>query len=158
MYLSRIQINNIRGFRSGDLRIDLDLRRPDGRYAGWTVVAGRNGTGKTSFLKSIALTMLGSSWAYSVQQSLAGWVRAGQQKASITLSLDVDPALDKFDATESAPRPVRPGELTLVLLGHSVEPKPMSATSYVDTSRSQADFGGPLATNPQGWFIAGYGA
>ncbi|WP_224240151.1 HNH endonuclease family protein [Hyalangium gracile] len=42
MYLSRIQIENIRGFRSGDLGIELDMRRPDGRYAGWTVIAGRN--------------------------------------------------------------------------------------------------------------------
>jgi hypothetical protein len=49
MYVRRIRIENVRCFRSGALAVDLDLRRPDGTFAGWTVVAGRNGAGKTTF-------------------------------------------------------------------------------------------------------------
>ena len=58
MYISRVRLENIRGF-SGPRNVDLTLTRPDGSHAGWTVLAGRNGSGKTSLLRAIALTVGG---------------------------------------------------------------------------------------------------
>ena len=58
MYISRVRLQNIRGF-SGRRNVDLTLTRPDGSHAGWTVLAGRNGSGKTSLLRAIALTVGG---------------------------------------------------------------------------------------------------
>ncbi|WP_230992856.1 hypothetical protein [Streptomyces endocoffeicus] len=45
MYVTRLRLDGIRGFH-GPRTVDLDFTRPDGGYAGWTVLAGRNGSGK----------------------------------------------------------------------------------------------------------------
>lgn len=51
MYVSRIRLENIRGFRE----LDLDLRGPDGQPRQRTVIIGKNGTCKTTLLRAIAL-------------------------------------------------------------------------------------------------------
>jgi energy-coupling factor transporter ATP-binding protein EcfA2 len=55
LYLKRIQLENVRGFED----LDLDLERPNGNFAGWTVFAGANGSGKTTLLQSIARAIYG---------------------------------------------------------------------------------------------------
>lgn len=54
MYISKISLKNIRGFKS--LKFDLD--RGNGEYAGWTVFTGSNGSGKSTLLKAIALCLV----------------------------------------------------------------------------------------------------
>ena len=57
MYIHRIAIENVRGF--GPKQVDLVLDRDGkGTYAGWTVIAGRNGSGKTSLLTLRFLRLL----------------------------------------------------------------------------------------------------
>lgn len=51
MYISRIRLENIRGFRE----LDLDLRGPDGQPRQRTLIIGKNGTCKTTLLRAIAL-------------------------------------------------------------------------------------------------------
>lgn len=51
MYISRIRLENIRGFRE----LDLDLREPDGQPRRRTLIIGKNGTCKTTLLRAIAL-------------------------------------------------------------------------------------------------------
>lgn len=58
MYISQLVVQGFRGF-SGPREVALDFSRPDGTYAGWTVLAGRNGSGKTTFLQAIALGIVG---------------------------------------------------------------------------------------------------
>ncbi|MDH6123154.1 AAA family ATPase [Kitasatospora sp. GP82] len=53
MYVARLRIENLGGFR-GERTVDLDLTRPDGSHAGWTVLAGPNGSGKTALLHALA--------------------------------------------------------------------------------------------------------
>ena len=59
MYVSNLKIQGIRSF-VGERSVDLDFTRPDGSYAGWTVLAGRNGSGKTTVLQAIALGLAAS--------------------------------------------------------------------------------------------------
>jgi hypothetical protein len=157
MYLSRIEIENLRGFRSDDLRIDLDLRRPDGRFAGWTVIAGRNGTGKTTFLKAIAMAVAGPVGIYTLQQSLAGWIRVGQVEAEVVAHLHIDPAYDH------SPEGIFRARLGMRMGDRDREPQLNIGTSptflYVRKSESrEVSPVGPWALNPQGCFIAGYGS
>ena len=42
MYIREIHIENIHNFRAGTRSVRLDLTRPDGSLAGWTVFAGRS--------------------------------------------------------------------------------------------------------------------
>ncbi|MFB7665206.1 AAA family ATPase [Kitasatospora sp. NPDC056138] len=53
MYVARLGIDSIGGFR-GERALDLDLTRPDGSHAGWTVFAGPGGAGKTALLHAVA--------------------------------------------------------------------------------------------------------
>lgn len=77
MYIRKIRISDVRGFRE----VDLDLSRPDGSFAGWTVLAGRNGSGKSTLLKAIALAFVGPEAARALQPSFADWIRAGSKSA-----------------------------------------------------------------------------
>ena len=61
IYVSKLKIDGIRGF-DGRRSVNLDFARPDGSYAGWTVLAGRNGSGKTTMLQAIALALAGENF------------------------------------------------------------------------------------------------
>jgi energy-coupling factor transporter ATP-binding protein EcfA2 len=178
MYISRVRLENIRGFRSGDLRVDLDLRRPDGRYAGWTVLAGRNGAGKSTFLKAVALTVAGPSVAFGLQQSFAGWIREGSGVAIVSTRL-VFEAVDRFSEEENVPTKPLWNQLSWF---RSSGPEPLIGPGTFDISSQeehersnqiqdeepsrsleevrrglQLRERGPWAANPSGWFMVGYG-
>ena len=51
MYIHRVVLKDVKGFKE----LDFSFRRHDGTYAGWTVLTGDNGSGKTALLKAIAL-------------------------------------------------------------------------------------------------------
>jgi energy-coupling factor transporter ATP-binding protein EcfA2 len=93
VYIQKIRISDVRGFRE----VDLDLSRPDGSFAGWTVLAGRNGSGKSTLLKATALAVVGPEAARALQSSFADWMRAGSSKAGIEahLSVSIDSPQDK---------------------------------------------------------------
>ncbi|MFO1277037.1 MAG: AAA family ATPase [Sphaerotilus natans] len=50
MYIDTIRLENIRGFRELEFSFD----RGQGQYAGWTVLTGDNGSGKSTVLEAIA--------------------------------------------------------------------------------------------------------
>src|SRR6185369_3291429 len=83
MHIRKIKLSNVRGFRE----VDLDLTRPDGSLAGWTVLAGRNGSGKSSLLKAIALAVAGKEVALRLGLTFEGWIRDGSGEASTLLEL-----------------------------------------------------------------------
>jgi len=57
MWLRRLHVRNLKRLRD----FTLDLARPDGTTRMWTMLIGRNGTGKTSLLQAAALAAAGSS-------------------------------------------------------------------------------------------------
>ena len=89
MYLSRLRIDGIKGFR-GDRAVDLDLTRPDGSHAGWTVLAGRNGSGKTTLLQAIAIALSTPAQAYPLAPDLPSWRSAEPGRIELTV---VEPAM-----------------------------------------------------------------
>ncbi|MFE8604652.1 AAA family ATPase [Archangium violaceum] len=165
MYISKIHLENIRNFRSGLQTVDLDLRRPDGRFAGWTVLAGRNGTGKSTFLKAIALVIAGPESARVLQQSFRGWIHAGQDRGTAATELVFDERFDKPKADAA----LVAGSFWNALGWGKDDPSALepvlAATSSLDElllshgdGRShEGESDGPWANNPKGWFIAGYG-
>ena len=90
MYISHVKLENIRGF-SGQRNVDLTLTRPDGSHAGWTVLAGRNGSGKTSLLRAIALTVGGPGIAASLIPDFRTWMTIGTAGSNAALQVIVAP-------------------------------------------------------------------
>lgn len=104
MYIQKVKIRNVRGFKE----IDLDFTRPDGSYSGWTVLAGRNGSGKSSMLRVLAATLIGPRKAQVLSPNLASWLREScdQGAAEIDLELAISERLEHLRA-DADPRRVR---------------------------------------------------
>jgi len=105
VHVARLEITNVRGFY-GARSVDLDLTRPDGSLAGWTVLAGRNGSGKSTFLQALAIALAGPL-STSFIPSLADWMSTGATTAEIKAVLsasDLDLRQQTlFDSSDTSP-------------------------------------------------------
>jgi hypothetical protein len=63
VYISKISLKNIRGFKS----LEFDLDRGNGEFAGWTVFTGSNGSGKSTLLKAIGYCLTPSPARFILQ-------------------------------------------------------------------------------------------
>lgn len=83
MHLRRVHIRNVRSLA------ELVWELPDSvAGAGWHVILGDNGSGKSSFLRSIALALIGPTEAAGLRQVWTEWVRTGVDEATIELDID----------------------------------------------------------------------
>jgi hypothetical protein len=162
MYISRVRLQNIRGF-SGRRNVDLTLTRPDGSHAGWTVLAGRNGSGKTSLLRAIALTVGGPRVAPGLIPDLRSWMTVGMKTSSSVLQLVTAPE-DFQPANGERVKDLTLEMMSLVDPGREMSrPNSQPGTTYslfatgsgpldqVKTAMS------PWQADPIGWFCAAYG-
>jgi hypothetical protein len=78
MHLRRVRIENVRSLR------ELEWTFEKGKSAGWHVVLGNNGSGKSSVLQAIAYCAIGLDWYGRVPQR---WVRRGSESAKIETEL-----------------------------------------------------------------------
>jgi hypothetical protein len=141
-------LENLKGFPA----LDFDFSRPQGDYAGWTVITGENASGKTALLKAIALAVLGPDVARALQPSLEGWIRRSASLATIAVEIVADDS-DRF---AQGRRPEKPfwSELELRSNGTSI-------TTLVPGNRlrgkKKGPIHGPWSETTDGWFAAGYG-
>jgi hypothetical protein len=160
MHISRLRIAGVRGFYDSRI-VDLDLTRPDGTFAGWTVLAGRNGSGKSTVLQSLALALSGPRSTGFIP-SLADWMSHGATRAEVRVTLSLS-ALGQMDTQFPVPDPASTSaEVWMEFV------RPIQA---VDNQPVEPDFTGAgldSVTGPQnvsavrpktlGWLYAGYGA
>jgi hypothetical protein len=137
MYVAKVKVENIRGFHDAR-KVGLDLPAAPG----WCVVIGPNGSGRTTFLQSIALAIGGPSFAPAF---VAGsvWVTAGKERGGIEVDL-VPGEQDRFARGSVAPEGGIFADLVVTASGVSVD--------------SNVGRNGPWQENPVGWFAVGYGA
>ncbi|MCX4246100.1 AAA family ATPase [Paraliomyxa miuraensis] len=82
MFLRRLEIENVRGFRRASLNfVDSDVVRP------WTLLLGVNGVGKSTLLRAIALATTGSDALTDLIGLPHEWVRNGAKRAVIRAEL-----------------------------------------------------------------------
>jgi energy-coupling factor transporter ATP-binding protein EcfA2 len=144
MHVARLRISGVRGFH-GARSVDLDLTRPDGSLAGWTVLAGRNGSGKSTFLQALALVLAGLR-AVDFVPSLADWMSRGASETHIKANLIL--------SDEEQRQPGGPIEVSMNFHKAQRGPAEPDVTgSDIDSVRMAE---GMLPTSP-GWFYAGYG-
>lgn len=161
MYIEKIEICDVRSFAGRHL---ISLNRTDfvssaesfHPYAGWTVFAGRNGTGKSTLLKAIAASVVGPLAARSLAASFPAWVRKGKHMGQVGTLLHLDSGIDLFQQKgQTTQEPFWSG-----LQWKSNDSGSDSLERWLDNekpNRRKAAERGPWAEQPQGWFIAGYG-
>ncbi|MFF3259504.1 AAA family ATPase [Streptomyces sp. NPDC002932] len=165
MYVSRVVIENIGPFQ-GPRTVDLVLTRPDGSHAGWTVLAGRNGTGKSTLLRALALALIGPVPARGLVRGFEDWVTWGAPDGRVEVGIRRDPDFDSFgtpertsDAFRAGLQWVSPGEVSAdgQFPGRRRGQPALVETQYPESQDNLATRNGPWADNPEGWFCAGYG-
>ena len=86
MHVERLTIQNIRSIE----RLDIELESDE--LAGWHVLLGDNGTGKSTIVRALALTFMGMRNADATRQDWSRWVGAGGTEGLIDVWLTQHPA------------------------------------------------------------------
>ena len=72
MHVQRLTIENIRSIR----QLDIDLRGEES-LAGWHVLLGDNGAGKSTVVRALALALMGESNAHATREDWSRWLATG---------------------------------------------------------------------------------
>ena len=83
MHVRRLTIENVRSIR----KFDLDLRR-DEAPAGWHVLLGANGSGKSTVVRALALALMGRENALATRQDWSRWRAADGAEGRVRVRLD----------------------------------------------------------------------
>lgn len=144
MHIRRVQISGIRSIQK------LDWKLADAQSAhGWHVVIGDNGSGKSTFLRAIALALIGPAEPGALRQDWGGWLPPeSQEPGKIELDVDHDAAWDKWAETG------RTGKSTLY---PAVTIKKDGPVVVLEASKSTILKRGIWVARKPGWFSAGYG-
>ena len=145
MYLRKVHIENIRSIA------ELDWEIAEGTEAGWHVVIGDNGAGKTTFLRAVALALIGQSEAQALRQGWNNWLRKDHREGLIELvlvaSAEYDVGYDQIDGDVLAKVNFRRRN------GSSVE----AEWNIVESQFKAWLVGGLFGDEGIGWFSAAYG-
>lgn len=93
VYLKKIELTNVKSFDHFEWTL------PSGvPAAGWHVLLGDNGSGKSALLGACAAALLGDKEALALRLkvNLADWVTRGQREGRIVLTLEQDPQWDNW--------------------------------------------------------------
>lgn len=82
MYLHKINLQNIRSIK------DFELIFEPKEYAGWHVIIGDNDAGKSTFVRAIALALVGPNEAMALRQNWAEWLKKECSRGKINLQID----------------------------------------------------------------------
>jgi hypothetical protein len=91
MYIKSIKITNIRSIRQFEMKFDAP--------AGWHVVIGDNGAGKSSVVRSIAAVLTGPEQILAVLPVWDEWLRQDAETGSIEIELARDERYDGISQT-----------------------------------------------------------
>ena len=85
MHVQRLTIENIRSIE----RLELSLKKEE--RAGWHVILGDNGAGKSTVIRCLALALMGQQNAYATRQDWSRWVGTADTSGRISVELNEHP-------------------------------------------------------------------
>lgn len=86
MYITKVEIKNFKSLNNFTWE-PTDIESP----AGWHVLLGDNGSGKSTFLRACAIAMMGPKNAMGLRLPWKDWIQHGEQEARISIVLEQDP-------------------------------------------------------------------
>lgn len=166
MYVSKVELKNIRGIGPKGLTFDL-AKQPvavRGTMAGWNVVAGPNGSGKSTFLQGMAAALLGGTgtgWLLRPADRM-DWIHRGRGEPSHTDRGSTCAWVEPGGPEDELPPHERRIQPVPLLVEWSRDPGagPMTMPLEGDHSFVLRHFWNASAygSKPDGWLFAAYGA
>jgi predicted ATPase len=161
MYITNLTIRNVRSIEWLEIALDTS------ECAGWHVILGANGAGKSSVIRSIALALIGPREAVALRQSWDTWQRRNADEASIKLAIRPDQEDLTKNSVLAPGRDIRIG-LQFNNIGgpgfdqDAFESTSLSSSSNVELEESADTDSVAQSTiwNPSfrgGWFAASFG-
>lgn len=142
MHLKKVVLHNVRS-------ISTLTWEPANAGAGWHVIIGDNGAGKSGFLRALALALVGPQEAIALRQDWNEWLRRGTDAGAIEVWLHPDATFDSFSkAGKLSTKWLQEAKLNLIRSPDQVELK--APKHNFDPERHV--WGGR-----GGWFSASYG-
>lgn len=149
MHVRSLTLTTIRGFLSL-------VWKPEAPSAGWHVILGSNGSGKSSLLRAFALALVGPKEGLAMREAWADWLSAdsegGDVMAWVSMSPEYDRVAGKGRKFENHPVPA------YVHLGRGRgEVKPEAPRFVLQNSKRVFDGDRYMWSGNRGWFSAGFG-
>lgn len=145
MYLKKVKIKGIRAID----KFEMQFVKP----AGWHVIIGDNGVGKSTIIRSIALGLIGAEELTGTQPNWNNWLKQSSNEGSIKLKIARDKKLDKFATLQNE------------IQAHTVDLTVNLKRIENDYVIVEQEINQENKINPNevwkartGWFSAGYGA
>ncbi|AFE03465.1 hypothetical protein COCOR_00405 [Corallococcus coralloides DSM 2259] len=148
MYVKEVYLSNIRSIES------LVWALPDQPGPGWHVIIGDNGAGKSSFLRAIALAMVGPTEAIALRQDWSEWLRGNESLGTVAVMIKPTLGYDLLFRFPHVPTEAPVAEYSLELMfnrGPDNRVLPLDFRSNIPNSMQSIWGVGP------GWFSASYG-
>jgi energy-coupling factor transporter ATP-binding protein EcfA2 len=155
MHIKAIDIYNIRSLE----KFNWSLRSKD--LSGWHVLLGNNGSGKSSIIRSLSLSLIGPIDAQYLQQEWALWIQKNKRNGTIITEIENH---QNFDTFESGRRP----EMPCLVCALQISPINSRITKPQEINRGDITHGNkPIRGmvsgtkhawgNGRGWFSASFG-
>ena len=147
MHVQRLTIENIRSIQ----QLDIDLRG-EGNPAGWHVLLGDNGAGKSTVVRALALVLMGQSNAYATREDWSRWLTSGSDSGRIAVELSAH-EWDEWTTEKQVDKvPIRAIASITTETGGRRQNGHRAAIEFSGTSVGRAVWGGG-----EGWFSASFG-
>ncbi|MDJ1498880.1 AAA family ATPase [Cytophagaceae bacterium DM2B3-1] len=141
MYIQKVSIKNIRSIQ----HFEMEFENP----AGWHVLIGDNGAGKSSIIRSIALGLVGPEEILGIKPNWNNWITWKEDNGSVELGIESEEGIDSQDSTSGI------GKSFMLQLNFRRDPE---GNVYFDTTTGvQNQVPAALWKGKEGWFSAGYG-
>ncbi len=146
MHIRKATITNVRSIRK------LTYAIPASRAAGWHVILGDNGSGKSSFLKAISLALVGASEASGLRQPWNDWLTRGQKSGEIDVEIVFRKTDDQFSGKGKTP-----AANALLKLGVKFERLDGDENVELRNTKATPNPKRHVWNGGKGWFAASYG-
>lgn len=97
MYVQKVELENIRSIK----KLEMNFPNP----AGWHVIIGDNGSGKSSILRAISLCLIGPRDIQPLWLLFINWIKKDAQDGRIKANVTFNPKFDHSPLSQSTPLP-----------------------------------------------------
>src|SRR4051794_8586109 len=91
MYVTRAELDNVRSIK----RLVWEVK--EAAAPGWHVAIGDNGAGKSTFLRCIALALIGEKEGDATGEDWNDWLRRGEDSGHVAIEVRRDHRYDKLE-------------------------------------------------------------